>query len=125
MIRHAVTPPIDVDAMRDLAATLPDDPRASVFAGSLQAQRIDATLAGSFDHLWMASGKHENTLEKRVRWPQLVEWRTSQAIERAYFWDAMPTWRLKLLLYGRIMVLWRGNTRQVSTRHRAAVASMR
>jgi hypothetical protein len=169
-IHHAVAPPIDAAAVRDLAATLPDDPRAIerlvnssivryevpwqtygvpwyfpttrevlergvgdcqaraiVFASILEAKGIDATLVGSFDHLWVEyPGKHENALENRavalvveqpgggydLRWPQLVEWRKSWEIERAYFWDAMPGWRFHLLMSGWIVFLWRGNMKR-------------
>ncbi|HEX6288622.1 MAG TPA: hypothetical protein VFZ66_05495, partial [Herpetosiphonaceae bacterium] len=89
--------------------------RAVVFASILSAKGIPATLVGSFDHLWVDyPGKQENALENAavaiaaqqpdgrytLRWPSLIEWRTSWQIERAYFWDAMPRARLWLLIGG-------------------------
>lgn len=155
---RAFSPQLDVEVVRDLAATLPDDPRqieaivnselvpyevpwqtysvpwyfptvrqvlqhgagdcqarAIVLASILKAKGIPATFVGSFDHLWVDyPGKHANALENAevvlvvadetgaydVRWPELIDWRTSWEIERAYFWDELPTQRLTLLLVG-------------------------
>jgi hypothetical protein len=157
-IKHAWSPVIDPDAVRQLAATLPDDPRAIeaavnstlvpyavpwqtygvpwyfpttqevlaagqadcqgravVLASLLRAKGIPATLVGSFDHLWVDyPGKHATPLESKavviaaqqpdgsykLQWPQLVAWRQSWEIERAYFWDAMPIGRRLLLVVG-------------------------
>ncbi len=94
--------------------------RAVVLASILRAKGIPATLVGSFDHLWVDyPGKQENALENtaiaiaaqqpdggyRFRWPSFVEWRTSWQIERAYFWDAMPSARLWLLLVGWVTII--------------------
>jgi hypothetical protein len=182
-IVQAWNPVIDPDAVRELAATLPDDPRlieaavnssvvpyavpwesygvpwyfptpaevlargqgdcqarAVVLASLLHAKGIDATLAGSFDHMWVEyPGKHataqENTAvaivaqqpsgEYDFRWPQLIQWRESWEIERSYFWDAMPSGRWWLLLTGwaaiggwysrslrRLFVMLRANDQQ-------------
>ncbi len=159
---HAWNPVIDPDAVRDLAATLPDDPRlieaavnstlvpyavpwesygvpwyfptpaevlalgqgdcqgrAVVLVSLLRAKGIDATLAGSFDHIWVEyPGKYatpqENAAiaivaqqpsgEYQFRWPELIEWRASWEIERSYFWDAMPRGRWWLLLVGWMVI---------------------
>jgi hypothetical protein len=94
--------------------------RAVVFASILQAKGIPARLVGSFDHLWVDyPGKQENALENTavaiasqqpdgsyaLRWPSLIEWRTSWQIERAYFWDAMPAARLWLLVGGWVVII--------------------
>jgi hypothetical protein len=89
--------------------------RAIVLASLLRAKGYEPTLVGSFDHLWVDyPGKHDTLLERaeiaiarqdatgsyEFRWPQLVEWQRSWQIEREYFWDAMPRWRLWLLVVG-------------------------
>lgn len=94
--------------------------RAIVLASILRAKGIPATLVGSFDHLWVDyPGKHANRMENRkvalvsqgddgrytVRWPALVRWRESWAIERAYFWDPMPVERRWLLVFGWVALL--------------------
>ncbi len=93
--------------------------RAVVLASLLQAKGIPATLVGSFDHLWVEyPGKRTTTLENAsvavarqqadgtfaFRWPALTDWQTSWAIERGYFWDAMPLWR-RCLLFGGWLIL--------------------
>lgn len=160
--RRAWSPPVDPQAVRQLAATLPDDPRAIetavnswlvpyavpwqtygvpwyfptaaevlrdgqgdcearavVFASILRAKGIPARFVGSFDHLWVEyPGKHGTGLEAaesamvvqqpdggyHLRWPSLVDLRTSWRIEREYFWDAMPAWRGWLLLGGWLLI---------------------
>lgn len=94
--------------------------RAVVLASLLQAKGIPAKLVGSFDHLWVDyPGKSANRLENKaiaiaaqqpdgsykMRWPQLVEWEQSWAIERAYFWDTMPRWRWWLLVVGWLGIM--------------------
>lgn len=161
-IARAWSPPIEPEAVRALAATLPDDgraieayvndrliayavpwqthavpwyyptvaealergtgdcqARAIVLASILGAKGIPARLVGSMDHLWVDyPGKRANTIENdaialatqkedgryELRWPRLVEWRTSWEIERAYFWDAMPGWRVALLAAGWLVI---------------------
>lgn len=156
------SPSVDAAAVRELAATLPDDPRAIeafvnttlvpyavpwqtygvpwyvptvsevlaegqgdcqaraiVLASLLEAKGIPATFVGSFDHLWVDyPGKQPTPIENasvaivaqepdgayRFRWPEVIDWRTSWAIERAYFWDAMPGERLALLLAGWLLI---------------------
>lgn len=161
-IPRAWSPTVDPEAVRELAATLPDDPRAIeslinsslipyavpwqtygvpwyfptprevlergegdcqaravVFASILQAKGIPATFIGSFDHLWVEyPGKYATPLENRAiaivaqqpsgeykfRWPQLIEWQQSWEIERSYFWDPMPGWRILLLVWGWLVL---------------------
>lgn len=94
--------------------------RAVVFASILRAKGIPARLVGSFDHLWVDyPGKQENAMENTaiaiaaqqpdgsytMRWPSLIEWRTSWQVERAYFWDTMPAVRLWLLLGGWVVII--------------------
>lgn len=94
--------------------------RAVVFASILRAKGIPARLVGSFDHLWVDyPGKQENAMENTaiaiaaqqpdgsytMRWPSLIEWRTSWQVERAYFWDAMPAVRLWVLIGGWIAIV--------------------
>jgi len=93
--------------------------QAIVLASVLRAKGIPARLVGSLDHLWVEySGKQSNAYENAsialaaqsadgsyaLRWP---EWnlRESWAIERAYFWDAMPWPRRALLLAGWAVLL--------------------
>lgn len=155
---HAWSPPIDPQAVAELAATLPSDPRAIetivneqlipyavpwqtygvpwyfptatealargegdcqaravVLASLLQAKGYQVRLVGSFDHLWVDyPGKFDTPLERaelaiaqqddageyQFRWPSVVEWQRSWQIERAYFWDTMPSWRGWLLVIG-------------------------
>ncbi len=169
-IPQAWSPVIDPEAVQELAATLPDDPRAIeaavnssivpyavpwqtygvpwyfpttrevlaagrgdcqgravVLASLLRVKGVPATLVGSFDHLWVDyPGKHANALENQavaiaaqqpdgsyqMRWPQLMQWRESWAIERAYFLDAMP-WGRRLLLVAGWLVLGALSTRSV------------
>lgn len=161
-VPRAWTPPVDAAAVRELAATLPDDPRviesfvnttlvsyavpwqtygvpwyvptvsevlaqgqgdcqarAIVLASLLEAKGIPATFVGSFDHLWVDyPGKQATAGENaavaivaqqpdgayRFQWPEVVDWRASWAIERAYFWDAMPGERVALLLVGWLLL---------------------
>ncbi len=161
-IERAWHPVLDPAAVRELAASLPDDPRAIeaivtteliayatpwetygvpwyfptptaalargegdcqaravVLASILRAKGIPATLVGSFDHLWVDyPGKWPNQMENRqvalvvqqpdngyrLHWPRLIEWRQSWEIERAYFWDAMPRERFRLLLGGWLLL---------------------
>jgi hypothetical protein len=168
--QRAWSPPIDLQIGRQLAASLPDDPRAIeaavnttlvpyavpwethgvpwyfpsaaevleqgrgdcqaravVLASILHAKGIPSRFVGSFDHLWVDyPGKRPTALENaasavatqqadgsyRFNWPQLVDWRKSWEIERAYFWDAMPAWRCWLLLSGWLLIglghsIWR------------------
>lgn len=160
--QRAWSPPVDAEAVRHIADTLPDDPRlielavnttlvpyavpwethgipwyfpnaaevlemgqgdcqarAVVLASLLAAKGIPARFVGSFDHLWVDyPGKHENALENaaaaiatqqedgsyRFNWPKLVDLQTSWEIERAYFWDVMPAWRLWLLVIGWLLI---------------------
>ena len=161
-VPRAWTPAVDAAAVRELAATLPDDPRAIetfvntnlvpyavpwqtygvpwyvptvsevlaqgegdcqaraiVLASLLEAKSIPATFVGSFDHLWIDyPGKQATAIENagvaivaqqpdggyRFQWPDVVDWRASWAIERAYFWDAMPGERVALLLIGWLLL---------------------
>lgn len=90
-----------------------------MLASLLEAKGIPATLVGSFDHLWVDyPGKHATAAENvvvaiaqqqadgtyRFRWPELVDWRRSWAIERAYFWDSMPASRVALLVVGWLII---------------------
>ncbi|MDP9313082.1 MAG: transglutaminase-like domain-containing protein [Chloroflexota bacterium] len=94
--------------------------RAVVLASILQAKGIPTRFVGSFDHLWVEyPGKHATVAENagvaivaqseagayQFQWPQLVDWRASWAIERAYFWDPMPTGRRGLLVLGWVILL--------------------
>lgn len=161
-VPRAWTPLVDAAAVHELAATLPDDPRAIeafvntslvpyavpwqtygipwyvptvsevlahgqgdcqaraiVLASLLEAKGIPATFVGSFDHLWVDyPGKQATPIENasvaivaqqpdgayRFRWPEVIDWRASWAIERAYFWDAMPGERMALLLAGWLLI---------------------
>ena len=161
-ISRAWSPPVQPEAVRALAATLPDDPRAVeayvndhlisyavpwqthgvpwyfptvaealergagdcqaraiVLASILRAKGIPARLVGSLDHLWVDyPGKHDNAIENdaialatqqddgryELRWPRLVEWRKSWEIERAYFWDPAPGWRVARLVAGWLLI---------------------
>jgi hypothetical protein len=93
--------------------------RAVVLASILQAKGISYRFVGSFDHLWIDyPGKHATVLENpsaavvmqqpdrsyHFKWPQLVDWRQSWDIERAYFWDKMPAWRCWLMLGGWLVL---------------------
>lgn len=94
--------------------------RAVVLASILRAKGIPATFAGSFDHLWIdypgklattgenravAIGEQQPNGLYRLRWPAQFDWRTSWAIERAYFWDTMPPSRITLLVLGWIGII--------------------
>ena len=161
-VQRAWSPVVDPGAVHDLAATLPDDPRAIealvnttlvpyavpwqtygvpwffptpqevlargagdcqaravVLASILRAKGIPATFTGSFDHLWVTyPGKQATPPEQsavaiaaqqtdgtyRFTWPHVVDWKASWAIEKAYFWDAMPAWRFRLLLSGWLAI---------------------
>lgn len=89
--------------------------RAVVLASLLGAKGIPATFVGSLDHLWVDyPGKQPTVLENRqvalavqdgdavyrFSVPSTIDWRHSWNLERAYFWDAMPAWRLTLLVGG-------------------------
>lgn len=93
--------------------------RAIVLASLLEAKGIPATFVGSFDHLWVDyPGKQATASENagvaivaqqpngayRFQWPEIVDWRASWVIERAYFWDAMPTERFIVLLAGWLLL---------------------
>lgn len=168
-IPNAWNPVVDPEAMKELAAKLPDDPaqieaavesfvvpyavpwqtygvpwyfptprevlargegdcqaRAVVLASILKAKGIPARFVGSFDHMWVEyPKKQENVLERadiaiaaqqpdgryQFRWPKLIEWQRSWEIERAYFWDQMPQYRLWLLLGGWIVIGFRRRLR--------------
>jgi len=90
-----------------------------VLASILKAKGIPTRFVGSFDHLWVDyPGKHANAIENaatavatqqadgryQFKWPKLVEWQKSWEIERAYFWDMMPGWRLMVLLGGWVLL---------------------
>ncbi len=97
--------------------------RAVVFASVLRAKGIPATLTGSFDHLWVEyPRKVANQYEQAPiaivaqrgdgtyawQWPRVIDWRSSWEIERSYFWDAMPSHRLALLITGWAgIICWR------------------
>ena len=165
-IAQSWTPVVDADAVRALAATLPDDPRqieaavlgrivpygvpwdvygvpwyfptpaevlaagrsdcqgrAVVLASLLKAKGIPYTLEASFDHIWVDyPGKNPTPIENpRVSIAQKApdadygfhlpaDWNLQQSweIERAYFLDPLPPWRLALLLAGAVVILRRG-----------------
>ena len=115
--------------------------RAVLLASILEAKGIEWRLVGSFDHLWVDyPGKQANVLENAavaiaaqqpdggyaLRWPAVIDWRASWAIEQAYFWDAMPASRAWLLLGGWAVVslrtrLWRwSSARDRGTARRTA-----
>lgn len=179
--QRAWSPPLDAQAVAQLARSLPDDPRAIeaaisnrvvvyavpwdtygvpwyfptvaevlrqgrgdceaqavMLASVLQAKGIPARLVGSFDHLWVDyPGKGATASENaavavvaqqadgryQLRWPQRLEWQTSWAIERAYFWDHMPVGRRVLLGGGWLVIaLWsRGRQRPWRVRWRGVM----
>jgi len=96
--------------------------QAIVFASILRAKGIPARIVGSFDHMWVEyPRKRPNAAENaavaiatqrpdgsyQFHWPKLVDWQKSWAIERAYFWDPMPTGRRWLLGAGWLVIaLW-------------------
>ncbi len=111
--------------------------RAVVFASILQAKGIPYTLDASFDHIWVnyahkAASKLENpqiVLAKKAadgsygfQWPAEWDLRASWNIERAYFLDTAPSWRLAVLLLGLILILVRDRLRR-RVQHRKVVTS--
>lgn len=88
--------------------------QAIVLASLLRAKGIPARLVGSFDHLWVEyPNKQPNRYENvavavaaqrddggyAFRWPE-INWHETWELERAYFWDRMPAWRLWLIVAG-------------------------
>ncbi len=168
------TPVIDAEAVRSLAATLPDDPalieravltrivpyslpwqtygvpwyfptpaevlaagrgdcqgRAVVLASLLQAKGIPYTLDASFDHIWVDyADKRPTRIENPqvalaekapdgiygFHWPAEWDLSTSWNVERAYFLDTAPGWRLALLLTGLVLIPLRDRLRRRSRR---------
>jgi hypothetical protein len=164
-IGQSWTPVVDADAVRALAATLPNDPklienavlttivpygvpwevygvpwyfptpsevlaagrsdcqgRAVVLASLLKAKGIPFTLEASLDHIWVDyPGKNPTPMENPqvsiaqkaptedygFHWP--ADWNVQQSwdIERQYFWDVAPSWRLWLLFLGYLPILFR------------------
>ena len=96
--------------------------RAVVLASILRAKDIPATIVGSLNHLWVdyprkSATALENTAvalavlqpdgRYRFRWPARIDWSISWAVVRDNYWDAMPPWRLRLLLTGWIVIALR------------------
>lgn len=97
--------------------------RAVVLASLLQAKGIPFTLSASFDHIWVDyPGKNPTPLENpRVSIARKApeseygfhlpsDWNLQQSweIERAYFLDPAPPWRIGVLLGGAGLILERG-----------------
>ena len=168
---------VDADAVRALAATLPDDPqqienavltrivpyglpwdvygvpwyyptpaevlaagkgdcqgRAVVLASLFKAKGIPFTFSASFDHIWVDyPGKHPNAIENPAvalaqkapddtfwfQWPKDWDLKQSWEIERAYFLDPAPPWRLALLVLGWGVILFRKRLLRLLPRRKA------
>jgi hypothetical protein len=162
-IRHAWSPVIDPDAVREWARTLPRNPRAIedavltrityavpwktdgvpwtfptpaevmargtgdcqaravVLASTFEALGMPYRLEASFDHIWVDyPGRKGTGIERperafvrraptdrgwasRLHLPD-IDWAESWRIEREYFWDAAPWWRIMLLVAGWVIV---------------------
>ncbi len=96
--------------------------RAVVLASIFKAKGIPFKISASFDHIWIDyPGKTPNAIENPdvslaqkapdqgygFHWP--ADWNLQQSwdIERAYFIDAAPAWRLILLVLGWIAIIAR------------------
>ena len=95
--------------------------RAVVLASTFEALGMPYRLEASFDHIWVDyPGRTGTGIERperafvrraptdagwvsRLNLPE-IDWAESWRIERDYFWDAAPTWRLALLSFGWIAI---------------------
>lgn len=95
--------------------------RAVVLASTFEALGMPYRLEASFDHIWVDyPGRKGAGIERpekafvrraptdrgwasRLNLPE-VDWAESWRIEREYFWDAAPTWRLALLSIGLLAI---------------------
>lgn len=120
--------------------------RAVVLASTFEALGMPYRLEASFDHIWVDyPGRNGVGIERaekafvrrapsgsgwvsRLNLPE-VDWAESWRIERDYFWDAAPTWRLALLVCGWITIVmiprftkryaaWAGGATNVTARSR-------
>jgi hypothetical protein len=91
--------------------------RAVVLASTFEALGMPYRLEASFDHIWVDyPGRKGTGIERperafvrraptesgwisRLKLPD-IDWAESWRIERDYFWDAAPNWRLALLVAG-------------------------
>jgi hypothetical protein len=96
--------------------------RAVVLASTFAALGMPYRLEASFDHIWVDyPGRKGTGIERperafvrraptergwasRLNLPE-IDWAESWRIERDYFWDAAPTWRIALLGLGWV-VIW-------------------
>jgi len=101
--------------------------RAVVLASLLQAKGIPYKLDASFDHIWVDyANKRATAIENPqvalaekapsgsygFHWPAEWDLGTSWNVERAYFLDTAPGWRLALLLAGLVLIPLRARLRR-------------
>jgi hypothetical protein len=95
--------------------------RAVVLASTFEALGMPYRLEASFDHIWVDyPGRKGTGIERperafvrrapapggwasRLKLPE-IDWAESWRIEREYFWDAAPAWRIALLVAGWVCI---------------------
>jgi hypothetical protein len=94
--------------------------QAVVLASLLAAKGIPFQVKASFSHIWIDyPGKLPTAQENddiaylrrvkgryRFRFPRLVDWKATFAVEREALWGAMPPARRLTLFFGWALVLW-------------------